>query len=302
LAEAGVGAIVLPSLFEEEIVAEEVGLSFALEAGSGHFAEALGYFPATPEFTGAAERYLELLKQAKKEVGVPIIASLNATSIGGWARYAKLLAEAGADAIELNVYRVPTDPEMTAGQVEQMDLALVSNVCASVPVPVAVKLSPYYSSLAHFVARVVSAGAAGLVLFNRFYQPDLDLETMDVVPKVELSRAWELRLPLRWIAILRPQLGPGPSLAATSGAHTGTDVVKAIAVGADVAMMTSAILRHGPDHTRTVETELSYWLAEHGYSSVSELRGSVSQTASADAGAFERANYVKTLHSWAMVD
>jgi dihydroorotate dehydrogenase (fumarate) len=302
LAEAGVGAIVLPSLFEEEIVAEEVGLSSALEAGSEHFAEALGYFPATPEFTGAAERYLELLQQAKKEVGVPIIPSLNATSIGGWARYAKLLAEAGADAIELNVYRVPTDPQMTAGQVEQMDLALVSNVCASVPVPVAVKLSPYYSSLAHFAARVVSAGAAGLVLFNRFYQPDLDLETMDVVPKVELSRAWELRLPLRWIAILRPQLGPGPSLAATSGAHTGTDVVKAIAVGADVAMMTSAILRYGPDHIRTVESELSYWLAEHGYGSVTELRSSVSQTASADAGAFERANYVKTLHSWATVD
>jgi dihydroorotate dehydrogenase (fumarate) len=283
-------------------VAEEVGLSSALEAGSEHFAEALDYFPATPEFTSAADRYLDLLRRAKKEVGVPIIASLNATSIGGWARYAELLAEAGADAIELNVYRVPTDPEMTAGQVEQMDLALVSNVCASMPVPVAVKLSPYYSSLAHFAARVVSVGAAGLVLFNRFYQPDLDLETMDVVPKVELSRAWELRLPLRWIAILRPQLGPGPSLAASSGAHTGTDVVKAIAVGADVAMMTSAILRFGPDHVRSVESELRYWLAEHEYASVAELRGAVSQTAAADAGAFERANYLKTLHSWATVD
>jgi dihydroorotate dehydrogenase (fumarate) len=299
LANAGVGAIVLPSLFEEEIVAEEVGLSSALEAGSGHFAEALGYFPATQEFTGAAERYLELLERAKKEVNTPIIASLNATSIGGWACYAKLLAEAGADAIELNVYRVPTDPQMTAGQVEQVDLALVANVCASVPVPVAVKLSPYYSSLAHFAARVVSAGAAGLVLFNRFYQPDLDLGTMDVVPKVELSRPWELRLPLRWIAILRPQLGPGPSLAASSGAHSGIDVVKAIAVGADVAMMTSAILRYGPDHIGTVEYELSYWLAEHGYGSVTELRGAVSQAAAPDASAFERANYLKTLHSWA---
>jgi len=244
---------------------------------------------------------LELLQRAKNRVGVPIIASLNATSIGGWARYAKLLSDAGADAIELNVYRVPTDPHLTGGQVEQMDLALVGNVCASVPVPVAVKLSPYYSSLAHFADRVVSAGAGGLVLFNRFYQPDLDLGTMDVTPKIELSRAWELRLPLRWIAILRPQLGRVPSLAASSGAQSGTDVVKAIAVGADVAMMTSAILRDGVDHIRTVNFELSEWLAEHGYGSVAELRGSVSQTASADAGAFERANYVKTLHSWTTV-
>ncbi len=302
LADAGAGAVVLPSLFEEEIVAEEIGVSSALEAGSEHFAEALGYFPAMPEFTGAAERYLELLEHVKKEVGVPIIASLNATSVGGWVRYAKLLAEAGADAIELNVYRVPTDPEMTAGQVEQIDLALVANVCAGLLVPVAVKLSPYYSSLAHFAAKVVGEGAAGLVLFNRFYQPDLDLRTMDVVPQVELSRAWELRLPLRWIALLRPQLGKGPSLAASSGVHTGTDVVKAIAVGADVAMMTSAVLRYGPKHVRRVESELRQWLAENEYTSVAELRGAVSQTSAADAGAFERANYVKTLHSWTTVD
>ena len=245
LADAGVGALVLPSLFEEEIVAEEVGLSFALEAGSEHFAEALDYFPDTPSFTTAADRYLELLEQTKKVVDVPVIASLNASSIGGWSRYAKLLADAGADALELNVYRVPTDPELNAAQVEQMDLALVGNVCAGVSLPVAVKLSPYYSAMASFAARVLAAGASGLVLFNRFYQPDLDLETMDVVPRVELSRSWELRLPMRWIAILRPQLGPGPSLAATSGIQTGTDVVKALAVGADVAMMTSAILRSG---------------------------------------------------------
>jgi dihydroorotate dehydrogenase (fumarate) len=299
LADAGVGAIVLPSLFEEEIVAEEVGLVSALEAGSGHFAEALDYFPATPEFSSAADRYLELLQKAKNEVKVPVIASLNATSTGGWTRYAKSLSDAGADALELNVYRVPTDPHVTARQVEEMDLALVDNVCASVPLPVAVKLSPYYSAMASFAAQVVGAGAAGLVLFNRFYQPDLDLETMDVVPKVELSRTWELRLPLRWIAILRPQLGPGPSLAATSGVHTGAEVAKAVAVGADVAMMTSAILRHGPEHVRTVESELRYWLAEHEYTSVAQLRGSVSQAASADASAFERANYLRTLQSWA---
>jgi dihydroorotate dehydrogenase (fumarate) len=302
LAGAGAGALVLPSLFEEEIVAEEVGLSSALEAGSGHFAEALGYFPEVSSFAGVADRYLELLERTKKAVEVPVIASLNATSVGSWSRYAKFLADAGADALELNVYRVPTDPQMTAAQVEEVDLALVQRVCAGVRIPVAVKLSPYYSSMASFAARVVAAGASGLVLFNRFYQPDLDLETMDVVPKVELSRTWELRLPLRWVAILRPQLGPGPSLAATSGAYSGPDVVKALAVGSDVAMMTSALLRYGAAHVRAVELELRSWLAEHGYTSVAELRGSVSQATSGDASAFERANYFKTLHSWTSPD
>ena len=298
LADAGVGAVVLQSLFEEEIVAEEVGLSFALEAGSEHFAEALDYFPTVSNFTSEADRYLELLEEIKKAVRVPVIASLNASSTGGWVRYAKLLEEAGADALELNVYRVPTNPELTSAQVEEVDLALVKNVCAGVSLPVAVKLSPYYSAMAGFAARVVAAGASGLVLFNRFYQPDLDLETMDVVSKVELSRTWEMRLPLRWIAILRPQLGAGLSLAATSGIHTGSDVVKVLAVGADVAMMTSAILHSGPRHVSVVESELRSWLAEHDYTSVAQLRGSVSQATSLDASAFERANYLKTLHSW----
>jgi len=298
LAEAGVGAIVLPSLFEEEIVAEEVELSQVLEAGSENFAEALGYFPAASEFTTTADRYLELLEHTKKAVEVPVVASLNASSLGGWARYARLVADAGADALELNVYRVATDPQLTAAQVEQLDLALVGNVCTGVSLPVAVKLSPYYSSMASFAARVLAAGAAGLVLFNRFYQPDLDLEVMDVVPRVELSRSWELRLPLRWIAVLRPQIGPGPSLAATSGVHSGDDVVKAVAVGADVAMMTSAILRSGPAHVSLVEAELRSWLASHDYTSVAQLRGSVTQSTSGDASAFERANYLKTLHSW----
>ena len=302
LADAGVGALVLPSLFEEEIVAEEVGLSLALEAGSQHFAEALDYFPTVTSFTSMADQYLEQLEQTKKAVEVPVIASLNASSTGGWVRYAKLLAETGVDALELNVYRVPTDPQLTAAQVEDTDLALIANVCASVSLPVAVKLSPYYSSMASFASRVVASGASGLVLFNRFYQPDLDLETMDVVSKVELSRAWELRLPLRWIAILRPQLGPGPSLAATSGVHTGSDVVKVLAVGSDVAMMTSALLRLGPTHVSFVESELRSWLAGHDYTSVAELRGSVSQATSIDASAFERANYLKTLHSWMTVD
>jgi dihydroorotate dehydrogenase (fumarate) len=298
LAGAGAGAIVLPSLFEEEIVAEEVGLTLALEAGTENFAEALDYFPAVTSFASAVDRYLRILEQTKQAVAVPVIASLNATSSGGWVRYARRLADVGADALELNVYRVPTDPQLTAAQVEERDLALVAEVCASVPLPVAVKLSPYYSAMANFAAKVVAAGAAGLVLFNRFYQPDLDLETMDVVPRVELSRTWELRLPLRWIAVLRPQLGALPSLAATSGIQTGSDVVKALAVGADVAMMTSSLLRLGPAHIGAVESELRSWLAEHEYESVTELRGSVSQATSTDASAFERANYLKTLHSW----
>jgi dihydroorotate dehydrogenase (fumarate) len=302
LADAGVGAIVLPSLFEEEIVAEEVGLTGALEAGSEQFAEALNYFPAVSQFTTGLDRYLELLEHTKKAVEVPVIASLNASSTGGWVRYAHLLTEAGANALELNVYRVPTDPQLNAAQVEELDLALIANVCEEVSLPVAVKLSPYYSAMAHFAAKVVGAGAKGLVLFNRFYQPDLDLESMEVVPRVEMSRTWELRLPLRWIAILRPQLGHGPSLAATSGIYSGYDVAKALAVGADVAMMTSALLQLGPDHVSSVEAELRSWLADHDYVSSSELRGSLSQATGSDASEFERANYVKVLHSWTSAD
>ncbi|MGD1012514.1 MAG: dihydroorotate dehydrogenase-like protein [Acidimicrobiales bacterium] len=298
LADAGVGAIVLPSLFEEEIVAEEVGLASALEAGSEHFAEALHYFPEVSNFTSAADRYLELLETTKKAVHVPVIASLNGSSSGGWVRYAELLNNAGADALELNVYRVPTDGALSAAQVEEADLALIASVCENVSLPVAVKLSPYYSAMVSFASDVIGAGASGLVLFNRFYQPDLDLEKMDVVPKVELSRTFELRLPLRWIAILRPQLGNGASLAATSGIQSGADVLKALAVGANVAMMTSSLLRLGPSHVSSVESEMRSWLADHEYASVDELRGSVSRETSDDAGAFERANYLKTLHSW----
>ena len=191
---------------------------------------------------------------------------------------------------------------MTAAQVEEADLVLVTTVCESVALPVAVKLSPYYTSMANFAAKVDAAGAAGLVLFNRFYQPDLDLETLDVVPRVDLSRSWELRLPLRWIAILRPQLGPRISIAATSGIHTGADAVKALAVGADVAMMTSAVLRFGPTHISKVTSELRTWLAENEYVSSSQLRGSVSQATSVDASAFERANYKRNLQSWASPD
>jgi dihydroorotate dehydrogenase (fumarate) len=298
LEAAGAAAAVLPSLFEEEILHEELELNRALEAGTDHFGEALDYFPATPAFETATDRYLSLIERTKAAVSIPIIASLNGTSTGGWVRYAKLLEEAGADAIELNVYRVTADPDRSASEIEDDDVSLVASVRAELTIPLAVKLSPYYTSTANFARRLVHAGADGLVLFNRFYQPDVDVETLDVVPRVELSQSWELRLPLRWIAILRPFLGPSTSLAATSGVHTGDDVIKALLVGADVAMMTSALLRNGAHHVRVVSDRLVAWLAEHDYESVAQLRGSVSHAATSDPSAFERSNYVKTLHSW----
>jgi dihydroorotate dehydrogenase (fumarate) len=298
LERAGVGAIVLPSLFEEEILAEEIELNRSLEQGSEHFAEALDYFPAVEGFANAADRYLASLRQVKAHATVPIIASLNAISAGGWVRFARLIQDAGADALELNLYRVAADPRRSAAEMESADLELVAAVRASVTIPLAIKLSPYYSAFANFAPAVIGAGADGLVLFNRFYQPDLDLEALDVVPRLELSQPWELRLAVRWIAILRPQLGPGVSLAATSGAHSAADVLKGLMVGADVVMMTSALLRHGPQHIATVETELRAWMAQREYESVDQLRGSASAATVENPSAFERANYMEVLRSW----
>ena len=298
LEDSGAGAIVLPSLFEEEIVHDEVELTLALEAGAEVFAEAVEYFPRLPHLDSVLDHYVTTLGELKAALGIPVIASLNATSTGAWIRFAHVLADAGADALELNVYRLAADPDHAAADVEDADLRLVRDVVAAVDVPVAVKLGPYYSALPNFARRVTRSGAGGLVLFNRFYQPDLDIETRDVVPRIDLSQPWELRLPLRWIAILRPVLGPHVSLAATSGVHAGGDVAKALLVGADVAMTTSALLRHGPEHVATMEAELRAWMAAHEYTSVAELRGSVTSETSDDPAAFERANYLRTLHSW----
>jgi dihydroorotate dehydrogenase (fumarate) len=289
---------VLPSLFEEEIVHEQEQLASVLEAGAETFAEATDYFPPIPDFPGALDRYLDNLERIKSRVSVPVIASLNASSPGGWGRYARLLSDAGADAIELNVYRVAADPRRDASQVEHDDLAIIADVKAAVSVPVAVKLSPFYSSMANFAVQAVHAGADGLVLFNRFYQPDLDVNTLQIVPRLELSSAWELRMPLRWIAVLRPVLQDRASLAATSGIETGADVAKALLVGADVAMTTSAVLRHGPEHVDLIESHLVAWMVANDYQSVAQLRGSVSMATSSDPSAFERANYVQMLHSW----
>jgi dihydroorotate dehydrogenase (fumarate) len=298
LEEAGAGALVLPSLFEEEIVNEEIELNASLEAGTESFAEALDYFPEVETFIGEGDRYLRTLSRIKAEASVPVIASLNASSAGGWIRYARLMEEAGADALELNLYHVAADRMRTAADIEAADLDLVATVRAAVKLPLAVKISPFYSALSNFVVHVVEAGANGLVLFNRFYQPDLDLEEFEVVPKVELSHPSDLRLPMRWTAILRPQLGPGVSIAASSGIHSGADAIKALMVGADVAMMASALLRHGPAKLRAVEEEMRSWLEEYEYQSVSQLRGSASQANVADPSAFERAQYMRTLHSW----
>jgi len=298
LADAGIGAVVLPSLFEEEIVHDEIELTTALETGSEHVAEAIDYFPTIADVPSAADRYLADLERTKSQVSVPVIASLNAFSRRGWPRYARLLGDAGADALELNLYRVAADAARRADEVEEEDLALVADVTEAVEIPVAVKLSPFYSAMANFAVRCVQAGAAGLVLFNRFYQPDLDVETLEIAPSLELSSPWEMRLPLRWIAILRPLFHGQASLAATSGVATGTDVAKALLVGANVAMMTSALLRHGPEHVGAVEAQLVDWMVRHDYESVDQLRGSVSYATARDPSAFERANYLHVLHSW----
>ena len=298
LVSAGASAIVMPSLFEEEILHEEIELNRALEAGAEHFAEALDYFPDVPSLATTADRYVTLVSELKAAVDVPVIASLNAVGLGSWIEYAGRLSDAGADAIELNLYSVAADPSVSAAEVEAEKVSVVRAVRASIGVPLAVKLSPYFSSLAHFARSVAAAGADGLVLFNRFYQPDIDLDALDVVPRLELSSPWELRLPLRWIAILRPLLPPSTSLALTSGVVSGTDVVKALAVGADVAMTTSSVLRHGPGHVTSIVEGLQRWLDEHDYSSVAQLRGSMSYATSDNPSAFERANYRRVLHSW----
>ena len=302
LERAGVGAIVLPSLFEEEILAEEIGLNRSLEQGTEQFAEALDYFPAVDTFVGAADRYIAALERVKAEVAVPVVASLNATTVGGWVSYARRLQDAGADALELNLYHVAADQRRSAAAMEADDLELIAIVRACVSIPLAVKLSPFYSALANFAGAVLEAGADGLVLFNRFYQPDLDLETFDVVPRIDLSQSWEMRLPVRWIGILRPQLGGDISLAASSGAHTGADVIKGLMVGADVVMMTSALLRHGPEHVATVEAEMRAWMTKHEYESVEQLRSSASQATAQDPSAFERANYMQTIRSWVTLE
>jgi dihydroorotate dehydrogenase (fumarate) len=300
LQQAGVSAVVLPSLFEEEVEDEPLRLSASMDTGVGTFAEATGdtgFFPDLEFPDMGPGVHLRLLEDAKDALEVPVIASVNARSPGAWVRYARMLAESGADAIELNLYDVVTDPDEDAMDVEDRLVDAVRAVRSELAVPLAVKLSPYYSALPSLARRLAADGVDGLVLFNRFYQPDIDIETLGVEAKVSLSHPSELRLPLRWIGILHPLL-PEVSLAATSGVHSGSDVVKVVLAGADVAMMTSAVLRHGPEHVAQVEAELSSWMSEHEYASVRQMRGSVSYRTAADRSSYERSQYIRTLSSY----
>ncbi|HXX64532.1 MAG TPA: dihydroorotate dehydrogenase-like protein [Bacteroidota bacterium] len=296
LEDAGASAIVMYSLFEEQIAHESAELNHYLSYGTESFAEALTYFPEADDYNLGPEEYVEHLHKAKQSLGIPVIGSLNGISTGGWVKFAKRIAEAGADAIELNVYYIPTDPNLTGSDVEDRYLEVLRAVKETVKIPVAMKLSPFFSSMANMAHRLDAAGADGLVLFNRFYQPDIDLETLEVTPNVILSTPQALRLPLRWVAILHGRVKA--SLAATSGIHGTQDILKMLMAGADVTMMCSALLRHGPQRIAQVLAELDQWMLEHEYVSVKQMKGSMSQKSVADPAAFERANYMKALNSY----
>lgn len=293
LEQSGIAAVVLPSLFEEQVEHEDTQADRLDELGANSNPEATSYFPDMADYESIADRYVRHVEEAKKALSIPVVASLNGVTPGGWVRYARQLERAGADALELNLYGVAADLDVTGREVEDDQVELVALIHASLSIPLAVKIGPYYSALAHQAARFVDAGAAGLVLFNRFYQPDIDPRTREVSSTLVLSSSAELRLPLRWTAILSGRVEA--SLAVTTGVHTGADAARCLLAGADVAMMTSALLEHGPEHVEAVERELVVWAAESGFQSVQQLRGSVSRRHVADPSAFERANYMAAL-------
>lgn len=296
LEDAGASAIVMYSLFEEQINHEAKALDFYLTETTDNSPEAISYFPMAHEYKLGPEEYLSHITKLKAAVDIPVIASLNGVSVGGWIKYARNIEEAGADALELNVYYIPTDPSLPGSQVEQIYLNNLRAVKENVRIPVAVKLNPYFSSMANMAKKLDEAGADALVMFNRFYQPDFDLENLEVVPNLTLSSRWELRLPLRWIAILAGRIKA--SMAATSGVHDSEDVAKVILAGGDVAMVCSELLRHGNTRITEMLSGLTKWMEEKGYNSLSEMKGSMSQKAVAEPAAFERANYMKTLQSF----
>jgi dihydroorotate dehydrogenase (fumarate) len=293
LEDAGASAVVLYSLFEEQLHQEEADLHYHMAAGTESFAESLTYFPQATEFHTGPEGYLNHIRKAKAAVGMPVIASLNGSTLGGWTKFAAEIERAGADAIECNIYYIPTDPKITAADVEKTYLDIVRTVKQTVTIPVAVKLSPFFSNLSNFARRLDDTGADALVLFNRFYQPDIDLEELEIRPNVLLSTPQSLRLPLTWIGILYGRIRA--SLAATGGVHGAEDVVKLLMVGANVTMLCSSLMRHGVNHLRHVERALREWMEEHEYESVAQMQGSMSQLRCPDPGAFERAQYMRAV-------
>jgi dihydroorotate dehydrogenase (fumarate) len=298
LEDAGAPLIVMHSLFEEQVAREEVNVTRSIETPKDSFAEALSYFPEPEDFVLGPEEYLEQVRKVKAAVSVPVIGSLNGTTEGGWLRYARLIEQAGADGLELNLYELALDLGETGAEVERRGLEVVRAVKGSVKIPVAVKLSPFYSSIGNFARRLDEAGADALVLFNRFYQPDYDLEALEVVPNLILSNSHELLLRLHWIAVIYGSVKA--DLALTGGVHSATDVVKAMMAGAKVAMMTSALLKRGIGYLDTIATELLVWMGEHEYDSIKQMQGSMSRNAVPQPGAFERVNYLKVLSSYAM--
>ncbi len=296
LEEAGVAAIVNHSLFEEQITHEIGELQHYLSKGSESYAESLSYFPQATEFKLGPDEYLDHIYRAKKAIKIPVIASLNAHTEGGWETFAKQIQQAGADALELNVYYMATNPDMDGRYVEESYIDILQGVKSIVTIPVAIKIGPYFSALANMAKRLDQAGADGLVLFNRFYQPDIDLEQLEVVPDLSLSSSYDMRLPLRWIGVLYGHIKA--NLAATTGIHTSEDVLKMIMSGADVTMLCSALLKHGPNHVKVILKGMEEWMKEHEYVSVAQMKGSMSQKSCVNPEAFERANYMKTLQSY----
>lgn len=296
LEDAGASAVVVYSLFEEQLRRDRLELAQHLEHGTESFAEALTYFPEPDELKLGPEEYLKHIARARSAVNIPIIASLNGSSAGGWTEYAKQIQQAGAHALELNIYYIPTDMDLTAGEVEETYIDILKAVKSAVSIPVAVKLSPFFSSFANMARRLDDAGADGLVLFNRFYQPDINLETLEIHPNILLSTPMAMRVPLRWVAILHGKLKAG--LAATSGIHRSSDVLKMLMAGADVTQVCSVLLRHGAKHLGVIERDLKVWMEQHEYESVQQLKGSLSQKNCDNPSAFERAQYMRAISSY----
>jgi len=296
LEQDGAAAIVMYSLFEEQIIQDSLKLHRDLTRGTESYAEALHYLPDYGTYSIGPEAYLSHLSKVKQAVSIPVIGSLNGVSTGGWVEYAKKIEQVGVDALELNLYELATDPDLTSQQLEDRHIALLHDIRAAIHIPIAVKLSPFYTALPNFARHLVEAGADGLVLFNRFYQPDFDLEELEVTPNLVLSNSHELRLPLRWIAILYGRIQA--DFALTSGVHAAMEVLKALMAGASVAMLASELLKYGTGRISDILVDLQTWMEDHEYASVTQMKGSMSQQSVADPSAFERANYIKVLNSY----